>query len=241
MIILEGALSVKAAVESGARTIQSIWMDEAKESKDFDYIKRIVKQRSIKLLMKSKADIDAQAVGKTHGGIIAFTSPRKIENVDVLIKKKPWFVVMIEGVEDPFNLGQMIRTAYASGANAIILSKRDWSQAEATLMKSSAGAFDRIMIIQLDKLEEDLALIKSKGYTIVVTHREETSMDFMDYDYPFPMVLAFGGELRGLSRAVLQARDVSLKINYPTQTKLALNAVSACAILCFEVYRKRKP
>ena len=241
MIILEGALSVKAAVESGARTIQSIWMDEAKESKDFDYIKRIVKQRNIKLLMKPKAEIDENATGKTHGGIIAFTSPRKIEDVQYLLKKKPWFVVMIEGVEDPFNLGQMIRTAYASGANAIILSKRDWSLAEPTLMKSSAGAYDRIMIVQLDKLEEDLALIKSQGYSIVVTHREETSMDFMDYDYPFPMVLAFGGELRGLSRAVLQARDVSLKINYPTQTKLALNAVSASAIICFEVYRKRKP
>jgi len=138
-------------------------------------------------------------------------------------------------------LGQMIRTAYASGANAIILSKRDWSLAEPTLMKSSAGAYDRIMIVQLDKLEEDLALIKSQGYSIVVTHREETSMDFMEYDYPFPMVLAFGGEFRGLSRAVLQARDVSLKINYPKQTKLALNAVSASAIICFEVYRKRKP
>ncbi len=241
MIILEGALSVKAAVEAGARTIQSIWMDEAKESKDFDYIKRIVKQRGVKLLMKPKAEIDEQATGKTHGGIIAFASPRKIEDVQYLLKKKPWFVVMIEGVEDPFNLGQMIRTAYASGANAIILSKRDWSQAEVTLMKSSAGAYDRIMIIQLDKLEEDLALIKNQGYNIVVTHREETSMDFMDYDYPFPMVLAFGGELRGLSRSVLQARDVSLKINYPTQTKLALNAVSASAIICFEVYRKRKP
>lgn len=241
MIILEGALSVKAAVESRARSIQTIWMDEAKESKDFDYIKRIVKQRGLKLLMKPKAEIDAQATGKTHGGIIAFTAPRKIEDVQYLVKKRPWFVVMIEGVEDPFNLGQMIRTAYASGANAIILSKRDWSQAEATLMKSSAGCYDRITIVQLDKLEDDLAIIKGLGYNVVVTHREESSMDFMDYEYPFPMVLAFGGELRGLSKAVLEARDVSLKINYPTQTKVALNAVSASAILCFEVYRKRKP
>ena len=65
ILLLEGALSVKAAVESGARTIQSIWMDEAKESKDFDYIKRIVKQRNIKLLMKPKAEIDENADRKS--------------------------------------------------------------------------------------------------------------------------------------------------------------------------------
>ncbi len=240
MIILEGALSIKAAIESNQRKIHYVWMDSTKESKDFDYIKRISKEKSVKIIFKPKAEIDEKAVGKTHGGIIAFTDPRVIQDVSYLLKNKSWFVVLIEGVEDPFNLGQMIRTAYASGATSVILSKRDWSTSEVTLMKSSAGCYDRLQIITLNNLEEDMQALKEKGYHIAITHREDTSVDFTDYDYPFPLILAFGGELRGLSRSVIQAREASLKINYPTQTKVALNAVSACAIVCFEVYRKRK-
>jgi len=240
MIILEGALSIKAAIESNQRKIHYVWMDSTKESKDFDYIKRISKEKGVKILFKPKAEIDENAVGKTHGGIIAFTDPRVIQDVSFLLKNKSWFVVLIEGVEDPFNLGQMIRTAYASGATSVILSKRDWSTSEVTLMKSSAGCYDRLQIITLNNLEEDMQALKEKGYHIAITHREDTSIDFVDYDYPFPLILAFGGELRGLSRSVIQAREASLKINYPTQTKVALNAVSACAIVCFEVYRKRQ-
>jgi 23S rRNA (guanosine2251-2'-O)-methyltransferase len=240
MIILEGALSVKAAIESKQRKIHYIWMDKTKESKDFDYIKRISKEKDVKIQYKTKEEIDEKASGKTHGGLIAFCEPRVIHDVSYLLKNKAWFVVLIEGVEDPFNLGQMIRTAYASGATAVILSKRDWSSSEVTLMKSSAGCYDRMQIITLNNLDEDMKALKEKGYHIAITHREDTSVDFIDYDYPFPLLLAFGGELRGLSRSVIQARDVSLKINYPTQTKVALNAVSACAIVCFEVYRKRK-
>ena len=144
------------------------------------------------------------------------------------------WLVLIEGIVDRFYLGQMIRTAYASGAQAILLNDRDWSSVESTLLKSSAGAFDRINIVLMKDVVNDLSLLRKSGFKLVSALRNENSISHQKLVFPKQSILAIGGELRGLSRAVKDASDISVEIKYPNAAKVALNAVSACAILCFK-------
>lgn len=240
MVILEGALSVKAALESQKRSIESVWIDAAKESRDITYIEGLCKKTKTRLYKVEAEKIMAKASGKTHGGILAVCESRKLLSIQDLMGAKPGWIVLIEGVEDPFNLGQMIRTAYAAGAKGLILSARDWSMAESTLMKSSAGTFDRMDIATSLDLVSDLKALKEQHYKLVIGYRDEASVDYLKMIYPPKLVLAIGGEIRGLSRPVIDAADAKVVIRYPGETKVALNAVSACAVLCFEVVRQRQ-
>jgi 23S rRNA (guanosine2251-2'-O)-methyltransferase len=145
-------------------------------------------------------------------------------------------VVLLEGIEDPFNLGQMMRTIYVAGFDGVILSERDWSHVETTLLKSSAGAFERLMMVKMD--DKLLPSLKQAGFTLAITDRSDNACSYQNYHYPTPLILAIGGERRGLSKSVIQAADVALRIDYPSHVKLALSAVSACALLVFEAQRQ---
>ena len=232
MIQIEGAISIKAAIESKQRKVEILYIDETKKTKDVGYILWLAKENHVQVKRLSKeALLDFNPL-KTFGGILAQVSERFYQSVEDILDAR--FVVLIEGVEDPFNLGQMIRSAYASGAEAILLNQRDWSKVESILLKSSAGAFDRIHIVLLNDLAAELKQLKECGFKLVSALRNENSISMDDLNYPDKSILAIGGEMRGLSKAVKDASDIAVEIKYPNAAKVALSASSACAILCFK-------
>jgi len=235
-MIIEGALAVKAVLENKRRIIHRLILDKNKSTKDITYMVALAKKRNLLVDLVDATAIGALALGKTHGGVLLECDHRNYDSLTEVKTINAVRLVLIEGVEDPFNLGQMMRTIYVAGFEGVILSARDWSHVEATLLKSSAGAFERLMVLMMD----DIHLIKdlkTAGYTLAVTHRSPTSTSYQSYAYPTPLILAIGGELRGLSRAVLELADDALRIDYPSHVKLALSAVSACALLVFEAQR----
>lgn len=240
-MIIEGAISVKAAIEGRNRRIEWIAIEEGKESNDIRYIERIAQRSRLKLKRVSAEELSTHTSGKTHGGLIASVSARRYQTLQELAQGD--WVVLVEGVEDPFNLGQMIRTAYAAGASGILLNHRQLEHVEPVLLKSSAGAYDRCPIVLSETLSEDLKRMQAQGFKLVMGMRQDSSVDYRLFSYPDKLILAIGGEMRGLSRGVKDAADASVIISYPNQTKVALSAVSACAVLCFEVasQRTRKP
>jgi len=240
-LCFEGALSVKSVINHRARTVKEVWIDKSKDTKDIDYILNRCKSRHIAVKRIDAESIAKKAKGKTHGGILCFASPRTYENLEDLHLPQHPFLALIEGVEDPFNLGYCIRTLKAAGCDGIILSKRDWTSAEETLMKSSAGTFDSLPILQPENINETLHSLKQQGVKIISATRTPFSKPMTHVDLTQGLLLCIGGELRGLSRAVLDATDVSIVIPYPGTTKVALNAVSATAVLAFEVVRQRSP
>ncbi len=232
MIQIEGALSVKAALESGNRQITKVLISSDKKSKDVNYIVHLCHKFNVDFEKIAKEDFGKYKPSKTFGGILALTTQREYQSVEEL-KDFDW-CVLIEGIEDPFNLGQMIRTAYASGAQAILLNHRDWSKVESTLLKSSAGAFDRIDIVIMEDIHKDLTYLKKQGFKLISALRNNDSISHEKLAYPSQSILAIGGEMRGLSKTVKELTDISVEIKYPNSTKVALNAVSACAILTFK-------
>ncbi len=235
-MIIDGAISIKAALESKTRQVHHVYLLKGKKSKDFEYIERLCQKSNVPFSTIDQDTMEAFVTSKNFGGIVAEVSVRSYQELKDLNNVDD--VLLIEGVEDPFNLGQMIRTAYASGTQAVLLSDRDWSKAETVLLRSSAGAFDRIKVVLLKDIQNNLKTLRQKGFKLISAMRRDDSVNYLDYRFPTRFILAIGGEMRGLSRAVIDQSDVAIQIHYPNQAKVALSAVSACAILSFSKVKR---
>ena len=236
-MIIEGNISVKAALENNKREIEEVIVNKDKDDRDTSYILRLAKERNIKITKTSREEIDAVASGKTHGGLIAKVTNRNYESLEDILEIDKPFITLVEGVEDPFNLGYILRTLYSSGCDALLLKERSWGDSESVILKSSAGAFEHMNIIMSNDIARDIKLIKDKGIKTVCANRKDAKV-YTDADLSRPLLLALGGEMRGLSRDVLDLMDESIYIPYKNDFKPALNAASAMAVLAFEVFNQ---
>ena len=150
--IFEGAISCKALLEAGTRNCIKLYIDKKKNTKDTKYLVSLAKNKSCEVIFCSREQINDMATGKTHGGILLLAEEKVIPQLTDI--KAHGFLCYIDGVEDPYNLGSISRTLYASGCDAMILPKRDWSFAEQTILKASAGAYEKLPIYFVDSDEE---------------------------------------------------------------------------------------
>lgn len=234
--IFDGTISVKSVMESGKREIIKILMDENKKSKDFGYIYSYSKNHGIKL-EKVKREVLDKLTGHTrHGGVALIANPRKLPELDRL---KSGFVCYIDGVEDPYNLGSITRTLYAAGCSQLLINERDWSKSENVILKSSAGAWEK-MDIALIKKDEDLVLKTQEQKIPLICAFRKDATALTEYTYPQNFVLAIGGALRGLSSKLIKASSQNVYIKYGRDFKNALDSASAAAVFAFEYVRQKE-
>ena len=108
-MIIEGNVSVKAAVLGNKRSVERVIVDEKKHDKDTSWILHRCEEKNIPVVHRTREEIDALASGKTHGGLIAECGNRQYQDISACLNENP-FLCVLEGVEDPFNLGYVIRT-----------------------------------------------------------------------------------------------------------------------------------
>ena len=238
-MIIEGGVSVKAALLAGRRTINCIYLDEKRHDKDAHFIERKSEELHVPFKKVSRETIEEMATGRTHGGLVADVEGRNMQTLEDCLNAECPFVVVVEGVEDPFNLGYVMRSLYSAGCSGIILRKRDWSHVETTILRSSAGASEYINTVMVDHVEDAITSLKEKGLIAYAAMRKD-AIPYFEADFNQPMVLAIGGEMRGLSSKVLKTIDQNLYIPYANDFRNALNAAGASAALGFEVVRQRK-
>ena len=194
-MIIEGAISVKSALENERRKINYVLMDAKKKTRDFRYIENLAKEKGVTLKHVRREKIDELASGKTHGGLIAECETRSYQNFKSLDAKSDVF--MLDGIEDPFNLGYMMRTLYAFGYRLLILPKRDYSKMEATILKSSAGAFDKLDIVILNDSFKNLVTLKNQ-YKLMALARSARPRIFFPMSIPkVPSFLLSAGKKEG--------------------------------------------
>ena len=238
-MILEGSISVKAALLGRHRNIQTIYIDEKRHDKETAFIIARADDAEVPVNRVSRETIDAMAQGRTHGGILCEAGERRYDEESVLYETENPFIVVLEGIEDPFNLGYVIRALYSGGCTGLVIGKRDWQSADPVILKSSAGAY------------EYLPIVMSEEPAIIIRHcRERTIQTFAamrrdaipcyEADFTGPLLIAIGGEMRGLSSAVLQECEQNIYIPYANDFRNALNAAGASAVLGFEVLRQRQ-
>ncbi len=238
-MLLEGNVSVKAAILGNHRKVEKLYYDKHKNDKDLNFILHRAKEKGIPCMPLEREEINAMATGRTHGGLVAEASPRVYQELSECMHGKTPFLVLLEGVEDPFNLGYIIRTLYSAGCDGLILPRHDWASAESTIAKSSAGAFEYMNIVMSDDLPQLVKDIKKQGVKTYAAMRKD-AITYLEANYRKPSLIAIGGEMRGLSSAVRNEIQQNIYIPYANDFRNALNAASAAAVLSFEVYRQRR-
>lgn len=237
-MIIEGALSVKAVLLAQNRKINYLIIDSKKKDKDAGFMIAKANEFGIEVKRLERDEIDALASGKTHGGVLADVENRNYQALDDCLDGIP-FICVLEGIEDPFNLGYALRTLYSAGCTAVLLPKRDWSRNEVTILKSSAGASEYLPIVLCDDLAKDILILKEKYSCEIYAAMRKDAKTYFEYTYTQPIILAIGGEMRGLSKEVLDLVDHNIYIPYANDFRNALNASSAVAAISFEVVRQR--
>lgn len=235
--IYEGAISCKALLESGNHQYHTLYIDRKKRTKDTKYLVYLAKSKNVNIEFLERTKIDEIANGKTHGGILLSAETREIE--DIKNQKLFGYCCYIDGVEDPYNLGSIIRTLYATGADTLLLPKRDWSICEEIILKASAGAFEKLTIFYVENDQALVDICKFNHLPILCANRKDAKK-LSDYHFPNDFCLALGGALRGLSSIVANASSQNIVIDYGRDFKNALDSASATAIFSFEILRQRK-
>lgn len=236
-MIIEGNVSVKAAILGNKREVECIYVDENKHDKDTAWILHRVEDKHIPIQKMKREEIDLMASGKTHGGLLAKVGSRQYQSIDECLNDNT-FLCVLEGVEDPFNLGYVIRTLYSAGCSGLIIRNRNWENAESTILKSSAGAYEYLNIVCSDDIPSLIQEVKKTGVKCYAAMRKD-AISCYEVDYKDKVLLAIGGEMRGLSKSVLNEMDQNIYIPYANDFHMALNAAGASAVLSFEVLRQR--
>ena len=239
-LTLEGWVSVLAALEAGRRPITAVYLQRDKDLREGGRIQAAAAKRGVEIKMASADEIDTLAQGKSHGGVLALAGERQYQTLDELITgQKDAFIVMLDGVEDPFNYGQAIRALYAAGAHGLVVPERNWDTALSVVTRASAGASEYMPTARVADVKEAIAFFKAHGFRIAATAKERNSKSIYSVDLHGPLFMLIGGERRGLNAAALALCDVLLSIPYGRDFKAELDVTSSTAILAFAVMQQR--
>lgn len=242
-VILEGMTSISALLntpsEINDRKILRILIDrdrrKAKRA-EIGFLTAKSHERGFDVAFVERAEIDRLTDGNTHGGIVALCSDRTIPPLSANAIKPNGFYVYPEGMEDPYNFGNALRSLYAAGADGVVLPPRNWAHAAGTVARSSAGTSERLQTMVGDA-ETTIRAFRAAGYRILSAGIRD-SVSVFEADLKLPLLLVVGGEKRGISRQLLDASDCILRIDYGREFRGSLSSSAACAVLAFEILRQ---
>ncbi len=240
LAVLEGFISVRAALKAGSRPIQAIYLRRDKRDRGIAWLERTATAAGIPVQRVTADEIDARAGGSTHGGVIALAGPRRFVAISELGADSPApFVAMIDGVEDPFNFGQAVRALYAAGCDGLVLRPRNWLSAAGVVARASAGASEWMPTAIAETVGAAAEHFRARGLRVAVAD-EERAIPLYDADLSGPLFLVIGGEKRGITRSFRDGADLRLAIPYGSAFDQSLGTAAATAVIAFEVLRQRR-
>lgn len=174
----------------------------------------------------------------SHQGIILYIEDFKYSDIDDFSDSESSVIVILDHLEDPHNLGAIIRTCESAGIDGIVIPKDRSVEVNSTVMKTSAGALENVKIAKVVNLNQTIKKLKDRGYWIVGTDLED-SIDYREIDYSGKICLVIGSEGFGMTKSVRESCDFIARI--PMYGKInSLNASVAAGIMIYEVIRSKK-
>lgn len=239
--IIVGKNPIIEAIQSD-RSINKIYIADGINKASIHNLLTLMKEKKIVTQFVPRKKLDQMAEGQQHQGIVAEVAPYdyiEINEIVANLKKsqKLPFLVMLDGIEDPHNLGSILRTADVTGVNGVIIPKRRSVGLTSTVAKTSAGAIEHVPVSRVTNLAQTLDYLKDEGYWVVGTDAS-AKQSFIELDYKMPVCIVIGSEGKGISRLIKEKCDFF--VNMPMQGNVnSLNASVAAGIIMYEVYRKR--
>ena len=239
---VEGRNSVLELLESG-KDINKIFITKGEKHGSINKIIAIAKDRKIIVVEKDKRKMDEMAQTENYQGVIAQVPPFEYCEVEDILdyakqKNEEPFVLILDQIEDPHNLGSIIRTAETAGVHGIIIPKRRAAQVNSTVNKTSAGAVEFMKIARVTNITDAIQKLKDAGLWICGTHINAEKY-YYDQDLTGPLGIVIGNEGFGMGDKVTKNCDFLAKI--PMQGKInSLNASVSAGIIMYESVRQRK-
>lgn len=208
-----------------------------------DEIVELARRQGVKMEIKNRKQLDVLTNQQVHQGFAAEISGFVTADLEALLAQSPRgaypFYVMLDKLEDPHNLGAIIRTVEALGGDGVIVPRHRSAPIGATVAKVSTGAIEYVPIVEVVNLVQTMEIMKQKGFWFVGTDVAPTSVDYRTLDYRLPLVLVIGSEGFGLSRLVKEKCDFLAHIPMVGQIN-SLNASVATAICIAHIMSARK-
>lgn len=248
-VIFEGMTSIRALISAirdhvSDRKILTIYFDPdkiKKISKEVGYLKAVSKELGYSVQPLDHDTMEQRTIGSTHGGIIAECSDRHIPPLhdSLPVLSSNGFYAMIDGIEDPYNFGYALRSLYACGCDGVILPGRSWMSAAGVVARSSAGSSELLPMYGVEASADAARLFHDLGYTVVCA-TEKTDLVLGGCELTRPILLVVGGEKRGISKPLMEACDLMVKIPYARDFHASLSAASATTMFAFEILRQNQ-
>jgi 23S rRNA (guanosine2251-2'-O)-methyltransferase len=238
-----GRKPVLEAIRSGNRAITHVYLLQGSRDGVLDQIESHAKARGIPIDLETRHRMDTMAGNDHHQGVIAVAENYQYSELQDLldiarVRNEPAFILLLDEIEDPQNLGAILRSADAAGVHGVVIPKHRAAEVNATVLKASAGAAEHVNTVKMTNLNEAIRLLKEANVWVVGTDGE-AKKNFYEYDYRQPVALIIGNEGNGLRRLVKENCDELVKIPMAGQMS-SLNASVAAALVLFEVTRQRK-
>ena len=239
-LLIEGRNEVIEAFRSG-RTIDRIFVLDGSHDGKLETIRREAKKAGLRVDYVDRKRLDELSESGNHQGVIARAAAYSYASVEDILeraekKQEAPFIFLLDGIEDPHNLGAIIRTADLAGAHGVIIPKDRAVGLTATVAKASAGALNYVPVAKVTNLARTMGDLKDRGLWFAGADMDGKVM--YDCDLKGAIGLVIGAEGSGLSRLVKEKCDFSVRI--PTKGNIdSLNASVAAGILAFEIVRQR--
>jgi 23S rRNA (guanosine2251-2'-O)-methyltransferase len=241
--IIYGKNPVLEALRSG-RELNKIWISEGSKPQAVQAIYDEAKKKGVIISQVPRSKIDQATGTKNHQGVMAYIAAYTYVELEDLLERasrsgKPPVLVMLDGLEDPHNLGSILRSADASGVDGVIIPKRRAVGLTNVVAKASAGAIEYVPVCRVNNLGQVIDILKQKGYWVIGADASANT-DYRAADYTSPVVLVTGSEGKGISRLIREKCDILVKLPMMGHVT-SLNAGVATALLMYEVFRQRSP
>ena len=238
---VEGRNSIKELLISN-KDINKLFVQKGEKHGSINEIISLAKQRRIVVVEVEKNKLDKMSQTGNHQGVIAIVPPFEYCEIDDILefaksKKEEPFIVILDEIEDPHNLGSIIRTAECVGVHGIIIPKRRAAQVNSTVLKTSAGAVEHVNIARVNNINDAINYLKENDMWVYGADMQG-SCDYNKQDYKGGVALVIGNEGKGISRLVKENCDFVVKI--PMSGKInSLNASVSAGIIMYEIYNQK--
>ena len=238
-----GIHAVREALEAGS-AFDRIVIAKGRQDSRVEEIVQLARSRGIAVRFEDRGQLDRLANTRDHQGVVAIAAVRAPVTLEDIVthanqsKSQRGLIVLLDGVEDPHNLGAIIRTALASGAHGVVIPERRAAGLTDTVARASAGALAHLPVAKVTNLSRAMEDLKQAGYWLVGLD-EAAAKSYTDVDYTSPTGIVMGGEGGGLHELTRKHCDfvVSLPTSGPVKS---LNVSVATGVVLFEALRQRR-
>lgn len=238
---VEGRNAVIELLESG-RDINKIFVSNGEKNGSINKILAMAKERRVIVTEVNRKKLEEMAMSDNHQGVIAIVPPYEYCDIDDILncaksRNEDPFILILDGIEDPHNLGAIIRTAETAGVHGIIIPKRRAAGVNSTVTKVAAGAVEHMNIARVNNINEAIRYLKENDVWVCGTDID-TNTYYYDQDLTGSIAIVIGSEGFGMGKLVKENCDFLVKI--PMKGKItSLNASVSAGIVVYEAVRQR--